>query len=108
MNTGFIDPNRLTKTKRDQEIPALRCPKCSKEWFEEVRVNKYQRDHYVLAGQEVPKVATFNFILLRCINCGNISEPNVQLTIYDSARQDYNNFQKSMDWKDDSVTEEKK
>lgn len=56
---------------------AVKCPVCSCEFFQEVRVNRYDKDSSSLIGQEVPRVETTNFVLLQCIKCKEYLEPNI-------------------------------
>ena len=50
---------------------------CGNSWFEEFRVSRVSKLHMVIPGQEVPKVGSGPFVLLRCVKCNEIYEPNL-------------------------------
>ncbi len=50
---------------------------CGNSWFEEFRVSRVSKLHVVIPGQEVPKVGSGPFVLLRCVKCNEIYEPNL-------------------------------
>jgi hypothetical protein len=52
------------------------CP-CGNSWFEEFKVSRVSKLHMVIPGQEVPKVGSGPFVLLRCVKCNEIFEPNL-------------------------------
>ena len=94
--TGFIDPNLFPK-QHEEEKDIAPCNKCGCEWFEQVSVNRYQKYHSVVLGQGVPVAGPQMFILLRCVRCAELHEPNVQLNTYDTARKLYEKFTKAME-----------
>lgn len=79
-----------------EEDKFARC-KCNNSFFEEVRVSRYVRHHTVQLGQQVPQAEPVTFILLRCVKCAELYEPNLQLATYDVYRKPYEVFRKEFD-----------
>jgi len=69
----------LPQVKRDEE-DFLICPECECSFFEQVAVNRYQRVHSVILGQRVPSTNRNPFYLLKCISCGQLVEPDYQMS----------------------------
>ena len=72
MNTMAMD--EADRKRKD----SVSCPKCSSQWFEQLRVGRYVSDHNVILGQAVPGVAgEMEYVLLKCVRCTEILEPRI-------------------------------
>ena len=81
-----IDPPRLL---RDDENFGI-CTKCESTWFSEVKVARYNREKMIVVGMAPPRV-TDQFIVLQCLKCGEIHEPNNMVSTTHIAKI-YNEF----------------
>ncbi len=81
------------------------CEKCKCQWFEQVQVNQYMADHTTVLGQRLPPVGDMQFVLLRCVKCGEKYQPNVLINQQDTATKLYNSM---LDQLDTPVEEPKK
>lgn len=80
---------------KDDEI--VGCPVCSCTWLEQIQVQQYGKDHFVILGQQVSPKTGVTFILFRCPKCNEIIEPNVQSAPQDTFRKGYDNFLDQME-----------
>jgi hypothetical protein len=94
--TGWIDPSRYPKIENSPTEEAVKCTKCKCQWFEQVTISRFSPDHYVLPGQLLPQLPQSAFVVLRCIKCSEIHEPNIQLSQQDNQRKLYDNFAATM------------
>lgn len=85
----FQEPN-LMISHRNNEVVA--CKKCGCSWMEQLLVQQYNIHHNVILGQKVPAHNEIGFWLLRCVKCFEVYEPNVQIGVRDSMRQEYDKF----------------
>jgi len=60
-------------------------------------VSRYDKDHYLIPGQSVPSLTGTGFVVLRCIRCTEVYEPNVQSTSRDALRKTYDEFLDEME-----------
>lgn len=88
-------PPRPRMAEREEDKYA-RCS-CGNSFMEEVRVSRYVKHHTVQLGQPIPQVEPVTFILLRCVKCAELYEPNLQLATYDVYRKPYEVFRKEFD-----------
>jgi hypothetical protein len=93
--TGFINPE-WGPNKEAQKEDVFICKRCSCKFFEEVRVQKYLKTHYILPGQAVPTAGPNSYILLRCANCQQMHLPDVQLSTFDTAADEYTSLVKDI------------
>lgn len=90
----------------------VQCVKCKCSWFEQFSVRQYPALHNTVLGQFVPQAKDFTFVLLRCIRCQELHQPNVITSYADTQQKAYNDFldmMESKDWqKEPSTTPEVK
>lgn len=74
-NTDLQAPARA-RLRPEEEY--LECT-CKVSWFEEITVSRKSKHHFVIPGQKVPGAvnAPGPFVLLRCIGCGEVYEPQL-------------------------------
>lgn len=82
----MINPGRPHQEKTD----LVTCTKCKSDWFEQVKINQYRADHIVIPGQTVPIGGPQEFVMLRCIKCGDVYQPRVIITAQDLSTKLYN------------------
>jgi hypothetical protein len=63
-----------------EEPDHLACPECTATYFETVTANRYKKAHTVVIGQDVPTTGLPPFRFLRCLNCGQLIEPDYIFT----------------------------
>ena len=80
-----------------RDVDILSCGKCASTWMEQVAVYQFKKDHNVILTQAVPAKDDIGFFVLRCIKCGEIYEPNVQVGARDTLRKKYDSFLDSME-----------
>ena len=79
----------------DDEV--VGCPTCGCTWMEQIEVQQYSKDHFVILGQKVGPKTGVLFYLFRCPKCGETLEPNVQSAPQDTFRKGYDNFLDQME-----------
>jgi hypothetical protein len=58
--------------------PPMECPSCCCQFFEEKRIRRFKKFHTVVHGQNVPPADPgVEFVLLKCIRCGQMVEPEL-------------------------------
>lgn len=88
---------------RKSDLATLQCPECSSRFFEQITVAKYQSDHVVVLGQEVPiKKGGQRYKMLRCVHCQEMIEPRVLSTPRDMMDGDYGELLDTLEGKVDS------
>ena len=90
----WYDPTTLIEKMKDPDVVTCTCG-CS--YLEQVPVYQFPKNHSVILGQAVPPHADMGFYILRCIKCGEIYEPQVQIAARDSARRAYDAFLDEME-----------
>lgn len=97
----------LEEKLRKMDLECVTCPKCSSQFFEEVKGMKFQLNHNLIPGQQVPpKAGAVGFVLLRCLRCANLIEPRVMHNSRDLAADDYNEFLDTLEGKGDTREKE--
>lgn len=86
----WYDPTRLTEKAKEPDV--AQCPSCKCTFFEQITVHQFPRQHNVILGQKVQPILDFGFNVFRCIKCGEVAEPDVQVGARDSARKMYDDF----------------
>jgi len=103
MNTyAEFERNELMRIKLEQErdLDCIKCPKCFSQWFEEIKLQRYQNQTDVVIGQSVPaRPGSLPFILLKCIYCNNLVEPRIIHSARDLAGKDYGHFRETLEGK---------
>lgn len=93
---------------RKRSIECINCPTCGSQWFEEKKVNRYQQNHHVILGQDVPpEPNTVPYILLKCVHCNNWLEPRVLHSTRDIAGDRYDSLLDTLEGKNDIRKQEK-
>ncbi len=83
--------NQLQPWQNDKEEQKHAfCTKCKCEWFEQLSVNRYLSNHSSILGQTIPPAESQNFVMLRCIKCAEIYQPNIIITAQDRATKLHN------------------
>lgn len=90
-NKPASDFDQLRRAEPDTSNIA-KCPKCGLSWLEEVTVKQFDKDKSVILGQKIPVGSANSFIVLRCIKCGEILEPNILHPSRDAVRTAYDRF----------------
>jgi len=81
--------SEVTRIQKPIEQVAA-CVKCACTWFEQVLVNQYKADHYVVIGQGPPLASNQEFKLLRCIKCSELYAPTTIINAQDSSTKLWN------------------
>jgi len=94
LSDRWYDPTSLMERAREQEV--IKC-KCGCSFLEQVPVHQFPKTHNVILGQPVQPYGGIGFYVLRCIKCGEVYEPSVQLAARDQARKVYDAFLDQME-----------
>ncbi len=70
---------------------AIQCT-CGCEYFEQIQVSKFPKMHSVIVGQQLQPLTVVPIIVLKCIKCNEVYEPNVLYGPRDIAYKEYENF----------------
>lgn len=90
---GLMPDLQIPKSNRrvlNEDV--VKCKTCGCTWTEQIDVAQFRESHNVLLGQTVPKYNDFVFRVLKCVKCGELHEPHVQIGPRDSFHQAYNDF----------------
>jgi transcription elongation factor Elf1 len=88
---------------KKQQMECISCPTCSSQWFVEVNANRYQVNHNVILGQDIPpEPNTVPYKLLQCVVCKDLLEPRILHNTRDPAGDRYDNFLDTLEGKMDS------
>lgn len=99
--------NAILKQLEKRDLDCISCPKCSSQWFEQVKISRYKADHNIVLGQDVPpRPSTIPYILLKCVRCNDYLEPRVLHNTRDVVGGDYDHFLDTLEGKHDSREEE--
>lgn len=60
----------------EQVSNKVKCPVCSCSFFEQIKIAQFDKNHNLILGQMVPATGP-SFILLRCVKCKELVEPNL-------------------------------
>jgi transcription elongation factor Elf1 len=94
--------NHMDQLKK-QALECIACPTCGSQWFVEVKANRYQVNHHVILGQDVPpEPNTISYILLRCVRCDDLLQPRVLHNTRDVAGDRYDDFLDTLEGKKDN------
>lgn len=86
------------KAKEKHDNECISCPRCNSQWFEAVNAQRFQLNHNIIVGQDVPpQPSTIPYKLLRCVLCGNLVEPRILHNTRDLAAGDYEVFLDTME-----------
>lgn len=87
----------LERPKWPKIDEVVSCSVCGCAWMEQILVQQYSKDHFVILGQQVPEMRPVGFYLLRCPKCGEVYEPNLQSAPQDTFRKGYDDFLDQME-----------
>jgi hypothetical protein len=91
--------SQLEKLKLD----LIRCPCCDSTFFEQIEVSRYQVNHNIIIGQDVPKdPKSMPYKLLKCIRCNDILEPRIIHNTRDVGRDAYDELLDELEGKGDT------
>lgn len=94
--------NIALKEREKIDMECIHCPNCSSQWFMEIPVYKFQANHNVILGQNVPtKPGAIPYYILQCVRCKDLLEPRVIHTTRDIGGNDYDDFLDTLDGKGD-------
>lgn len=82
--------NMGPQTLRPEEMAA--CTNCKCTWFEQFHVQQYKANHSSVLGQTVPEASPQRIVVLRCIKCKELHQPNVLITTQDRETKGYYDF----------------
>jgi phage FluMu protein Com len=94
METPTLNMNDLNRIVTPNTI---RCPKCNNSWLKQIEVAQYSTFNTVVIGQTLPPLNAVVFILLECPKCGELLEPQIQISQRDSIRKLYDNLLDEME-----------
>lgn len=78
------------REKEEADLECVICNKCGCQWFEEVIFARFSANHNLVPGQNIPmKIGSLGYRFLRCVQCQNVQQPNVQHYVRDLAAGDY-------------------
>ena len=81
---------------------SVECPKCSSQWFEEIKLGRFVSDHNVILGQSVPGIAgEMAYILLKCARCNEMLEPRILHSTRDIGGDAYDDLLDTLEGKGD-------
>jgi len=102
MNTMAME--EADRKRKDSVV----CPKCTSQWFEQVKIGRYVADHHVILGQQVPSVAgEMAYILLRCVRCDEMLEPRILHNTRDLGGDAYDHLLDTLESKGDKKEDKK-
>ena len=90
----WYDASTMIEKAKEPEV--CECPTCGCKFFEQIEVHQFPKNHNVILGQKVAPLADIGFIVLRCLRCEDVMEPQVQTGARDLARKMYNEFLDTM------------
>lgn len=94
---------------RQKDLESVSCPTCDSQWFEEVTVCRFKLDHFVALGQKIPRRPNQQeYVMLKCVRCGDYLEPRVSVDMRDMAHEGYEFLLETLEGKHDSRESEKK
>lgn len=70
----------------------IMCSKCGCVWLEKIQVHQYPKVHNIVLGQQPPTKTDLCFWLFKCVKCGELYEPSVQIASASPARKKYDAF----------------
>ena len=94
---------------RKKQEECINCPNCNSQWFTEVHANRYQVNHNVILGQQIPaEPNTLAYVLLKCVRCNELLEPRIIHNARDVAGDRYDHFLDTLEGKMDKREDQKK
>lgn len=90
MNISNFEPVYSNQTQRKDEV--AKCQKCECTWFEQFTVKQLKANHSAILSQAVAPATPYEFVVIRCIKCGEKYQPNVLAGAQDQAAKLYNEF----------------
>ena len=97
--------NEADKRRKDSVV----CPKCTSQWFEQVKIGRYVADHNVILGQQVPGVSgEMAYILLKCVRCLEMLEPRILNNTRDLGGDAYDHLLDTLEGKGDTREDKEK
>jgi len=85
----WFDPVGRQRTETREIVV---CEDCGCEWFDLICVQQYPKHAQVILGQRPAPIDDRGFWLYKCIKCGEVYEPPVQVGPQDAARKGYDAF----------------
>lgn len=87
---------------RRESMECISCPTCGSQWFMEIKANRYQVNHNVILGQDIPEEPnTVAYKLLQCVHCKELLEPRILHNTRDVAGDRYDHFLDTLEGKMD-------
>lgn len=68
------------------------CPKCGCHWFKQIEAQQIDKEHYISVGQKINPIDNIRFVLLQCVKCSELLEPNFTYVSTDKIGEAYNNL----------------
>ena len=73
----------------------IRCPKCDSKWFDVVQASSFKDGQSLILGQA--PLATVSFPVLRCLKCGEMTEPYMMQNQVSPLYKKHNEFIRDME-----------
>ncbi len=87
----------MTDSNKFKKADTAECTKCGCSWFEQFWVNQYSTNHTTALGQKVAPHGDHEFVVLRCVKCNELFQPNVMVAAMGQVSQVYSAFKDELD-----------
>lgn len=88
-----MDQLTLRKSRKaldnEREKETVKCKKCECSWFEEVAAKQFNKYLSIIPGSKLPTIDDLSFTFLRCMRCGDLHEPSVNISPSDALGSRY-------------------
>lgn len=88
----------LTREEKENRKNTVYCSNCDFDYFEDVHAERFERSASVLLGQGLPvkRGSQGAFRFLRCLRCGTLHEPRLNLSGPNVYRRQYDKLFEEM------------
>jgi len=101
MNISNFEP--VYQSPGGKKEDTAKCQKCECTWFEQFHVRQLKANHTAILSQAVAASNPYEFVVIRCIKCGEKYQPNILAGAQDQANKLYNEFLDMLDTKAEEV-----
>lgn len=95
-NSSYREQAEKARLNKQQEVDrqVIRCQSCKKStYFFEIECLQFKLHHTTVLGQRaVPVGDSVPYILLKCVKCGELTEPKIHRNGRDTADKKYDAF----------------
>ncbi len=106
-----LEQQEAARLRRQEKIAneCISCPQCGCQWLESVSAQRFQLNHNVIVGQDVPpQPGSIPYKLLRCVRCSNLIEPRIIHNTRDLSANSYDEFLDTMEGHNDERSKEQR